>query len=378
MQAVQRVGLWACGAGALALAIGAAIAPDRAAANLLLASWALAGAGLAGAFFVALSYAADATWVIAFRRVPESMTRALPVAAIGLALVFLLRPSLYPWTHEPVGAPGSFTRLWLSLPFFLTRAIVYFATWMLFAAALVRNSRRQDRDGDLAWTRRNRRLSAAFLVVFALTCFLASVDWIMSLTPHWYSTMFGVHNFAGLFQSGLAIMILLVVWLRESGPLRHVVTDEHLHDLGKLLFAFATFWMYIWFSQYMLIWYANLTEETVYFIPRMRGGWLPLAMVNIALNWVVPFLAIMNRPFKRQAAVLAKVAVAVLVGRWLDLYLMILPSVAPDAPPFGAWEAGGALLAAGAFVAAWVWMFRQAAPVPAQDPYLPESLHYHS
>ncbi len=354
------------------------MAPDRAAANLLLAGWALAGAGLAGAFLVASSYAADATWVIAFRRVPESMTRALGVAAVGLAVVFLLRPSLYPWTVEPVGAPGSFMRLWLSYPFFLTRAVVYVGAWMLLAAALVRNSRRQDHDGDLAWTRRNRRVSAAFLVVFALTCFLASVDWIMSLTPHWYSTMFGVYNFAGLFQSGLAIMILLVVWLRESGPLRHVVTDEHLHDLGKLLFAFATFWMYIWFSQYMLIWYANLTEETTYFIPRMRGGWLPIVMLSIGLNWVVPFLAIMNRPFKRRASVLARVAAAVLVGRWLDLYVMILPTVSPEAPPFGPWEAGGALLAAGALLWAWTWMFREAEPWPVRDPFLSESLHYRS
>ncbi len=353
-------------------------APDRAAANLLLAGWALVGAGLAGAFVVALSYASDATWVVALRRVPEAMTRALPWGAVALALVFLLRPSLYPWTSEPVGAPGSFSRLWLSMPFYLARAVVYVSAWMLFAAALVRNSRRQDEDGDLAWTRRNARLSAAFLVVFSLTCFLASVDWIMSLTPHWYSTMFGVYNFAGLFEGGIALMIVLVAWLREHGPLRHVVTEEHLHDLGKLLFAFATFWMYIWFSQYMLIWYANLTEETVYFLPRMRGAWLPLMMVNIALNWVVPFLVIMNRPFKRHSGVLVKVAACVLVGRWLDLYLMILPSVSPEAPPFGASEAGGVLLAAGAFIYAWGRGFQQAAPVPTRDPFLPESLNYHS
>ncbi len=327
---------------------------------------------------MALTYVADGTWVVAFRRVPESMTRALAAGGVALALVFLLRPSLYPWTSEAVGAPGSFSRLWLSMPFFLVRAAVYVGAWMLFAAALVRNSRRQDEDGDLAWTRRNARISAAFLVVFALTCFLASVDWIMSLTPHWYSTMFGVYNFAGLFQSGIAIMILLVVWLREHGPLRRVVTEEHLHDLGKLLFAFSTFWMYIWFSQYMLIWYANITEETVYFLPRMRGAWFPITMANIVLNWVVPFLAIMNRPFKRRARVLTKVAACVLVGRWVDLYLMILPSVSPEAPPFGAAEVGGALLASGAFVYFWVRMFQQAAPVPARDPFLSESLHYHS
>lgn len=366
------------GAGALTLAAGAVLAPDRAWANALLAGWALAGLGLAGAFFVALCYAADATWATALRRVPESMTRVLPAAAVVLALVFVLRPSLYPWTAEPVGAEGSFTRLWLSMPFFLARAAVYFAAWILFAAALVRNSRRQDHDGDLRWTRRNITLSAAFLVVFGLTCFLASVDWIMSLTPHWYSTMFGVYNFAGLFQAGLAVMVVLVVWLRDTGPLRHVVSEEHLHDLGKLLFAFSTFWMYIWFSQYMLIWYANLTEETVYFLPRMRGAWLPLSILSVAINWVVPFLAIMNRPLKRSGGMLVKVAAFVLVGRWLDLYIMIFPQVSPDSPPFGAWEVGGALVVVGVFARVFARMFRQAAPVPARDPFLSESLHYHS
>lgn len=378
LQAVQRLGSWLAVAGAAVLAAGAMLSPMRASANALLAGWALTGLGLAGAFFVALAYATDATWTAAFRRVPESMTRVLPAAGVVLAVAFLLRPSLYPWTLEPVGAPGSFTRVWLAMPFFLARAAVYFGAWVLLAAALVRNSRRQDADGNIAWTRRNIRLSAAFLVVFALTCFLASVDWIMSLTPHWYSTMFGVHNFAGLFQSGIATIIVLVIWLRRAGPLRHVVRDDHVHDLGKLLFAFSTFWMYIWFSQYMLIWYANLGEETAYFIPRMRGAWLPLTLMNIALNWVVPFLAIMNRPLKRHDGALVKVAAAVLVGRWLDIYLMVMPSVSPDAPAFGAWEAGGVLLAAGLFIRVFTRMFQQAAPVPAGDPYLLESLHYHS
>ena len=378
MRSVQRLGLWLVAGAAVTLAVGLVAAPDRAAANLLLAGWALAGAGLAGAFFVALTYVADATWAIAFRRVPEAMTGAFPAAAVVLALVFVLRPSLYPWTIEPVGAPGSFTQLWLSVPFFVLRAAIYFAAWMLFASLLVRNSRRQDADGDLIWTRRNARVSAAFLVVFALTCFLASVDWIMSLTPHWYSTMFGVYNFAGLFQSGLAVIVLLVIWQRQSGPLRHAVNDEHLHDLGKLLFAFGTFWMYIWFCQFMLIWYANISEETAYFVPRMRGAWFPLVLLDVALNWVVPFVAIMNRPFKRRASVLARVAVAMLVGRWLDLYLMILPSVSPDAPPFGLWELAGALLVCGAFVSTWAGRFAKAAPVPDRDPFLSESLHYHS
>ncbi len=361
----------------MVLGLGVVLSPDRAWANVLLAGWALAGLGLAGAFFVALGYAADATWSTAIRRVPESMTRVLPAAAIVLGSLFLLYRSLYPWTTE-ADAAGGFKHLWLSTPFFLIRAVIYFGIWISCATALVRNSRHQDRDGDRAWTLRNNRLSAVFLVLFSVTCFLASVDWIMSLTPHWYSTMFGVYNFAGIFQAGLAAMILLVVWLQRIGPLRHVVHDEHLHDLGKLLFAFSTFWMYIWFSQFMLIWYANIPEETVYFIPRMQGAWQPLVFATVALNWVVPFVVIMGRPAKRHAGILTKVAGLVLVGRWLDLYVMVLPTVSPGVPPFGLWEVAGVMLVVGVFVRAFAKAFQQAAPVPLRDPFLSESLHYHS
>jgi hypothetical protein len=376
LAALGRLGtvLGAVGLGLLAASM--AVAPARAWANVLLAGFALTGIGLAGAFFVALSHAADATWEVAFRRVPEAMTRALSAGAVLIGLLLVAYPSLYPWTSEPVGAPGSFSALWLNRPFFLVRAAIYFAIWMGFARALVRQSRAQDADGDPTWTTRSRRTSGAFLVVFALTCFLASVDWIMSLTPRWYSTMFGVYNFAGLFLSGLAMMVALVVWLRRAGPLGDAVNDEHLHDLGKLLFAFAVFWMYIWFSQYMLIWYANITEETVYFIPRMRGAWLPLVVTSIVLNWVVPFLAIMSRPARRHAGVMLKVATVILVGRWLDLYVMILPAVSPDVPPFGPWELGGALAAAGLFLRFFARAFNEAAPVPWRDPYLGESLHH--
>jgi len=164
-------------------------------------------------------------------------------------------------------------------------------------------------------------------MVFSVTFTLASVDWIMSLEPMWSSTIFGVYNFAGLFESGLAAIILAALWLERQGPLRGVLTEEHLHDLGKLLFAFSTFWAYIWFSQYMLIWYTNIPEETTYFLRRLHGVWLALFLANVVLNWVVPFAVLLRRDAKRMRRVLGLVAAVVLVGRLLDLYLMIFPSV---------------------------------------------------
>ncbi|MDE3168209.1 MAG: hypothetical protein KGN36_20570, partial [Acidobacteriota bacterium] len=255
--------------GAVVFAVGLVLAPERAWASLMMVSFWLVAMGLTGGFFVGLQYACGAGWAVAFRRVPEAMTAALPAGAAGLFIVFLAHPDLYPWMAHP-GESAGFHAFWLNRPFFLLRAVIYFAIWLGFSSYLIRNSRRQDEDGSLKYTRRNIKVSVAYMVVFALTFWLASVDWIMSLEPEWTNTIFGIYNFAGMFVAGVAAIILLVLWLKRSAPLRDFVNDEHLHDLGKLLFAFSTFWMYIFFSQYMLIWYADITEETVYFILRQQ------------------------------------------------------------------------------------------------------------
>jgi hypothetical protein len=361
--------------GAAAIAAGMVHQPGRTWAGILIASYGLLAGGLGGLFFVALNYASGATWAVAFRRVPEAFAAAIPVGALGLAIVFLLRPSMYPWIAE-AGHVEGFKSVWLSPAFFFVRAAVYIGVWLVFAVFILRTSRRQDRTGSPRLTARNIKLSIGFIVVFALSFWLASFDWIMSLEPHWYSTIFGIYNFAGLFASALAAMILAVVWLRR-GPLADAVTDEHVHDLGKLLFAFSTFWMYIWFSQYMLMWYANIPEESAYYVRRREGAWLTLFYLNVALNWGVPFLALLSRPAKRGRVVLY-VAGVVLVGRWLDLYLMVWPAVVAGAPRVGLCELGPTLAAAGLFALVFLRAFESAPPVPLREPALAASLHYHS
>lgn len=367
--------------GGVVLAAGLFLAPLRTWANLLLAAYFLIGLGLAGIFFVALQYASGAGWSVALRRVPEAMSAVLPIAGAALGLILVCKPTLYAWfSGVPLGGMGTegfprFKQVWLSLPFFLARAAIYLIVWIAFAAAIVRTSRRQDKDGDVAHTRRNVKLSAAFLVLFSLTFWLASYDWIMSLEPRWYSTIFGVYNFAGLFLSGLAAIIILVVWLEKLQPLHRVITEAHLHDLGKLLFAFSTFWMYIWFSQYMLIWYADIPEETAHFITRLQGAWKPLFITNMMLNWGIPFLVLLHRGAKRNARVLVRVAGIIMVGRWLDLYLMIMPAIVDGQPAVGIWEIGLVLGAVGVFSLVFFYALRQALLVPIRDPYLVESLH---
>lgn len=362
-------------AGCLLLVAGFIVSPKHTGASVLLVSFYVLGLGLGGLLFIALQYVTAAGWSVVIRRVPEAMTAALPLAALGLAVVFLAAPGLYSWVEASGNqeAGAAFKASWLNWPFFLARSAVYVLAWSAFAAAIVRTSRRQDCNADIALTRRNIGLSAAFLVVFGVTFWLASYDWIMSLEPQWYSTVFGVYNFAGAFLSSLAAIIIVVIWLQQHGPFRRLVTADHLHDLGKLLFGFSTFWMYIWFCQYMLIWYVNNPEETGYFVKRLEGGWQSLFWTNLALNWAVPFVVLLPRWTKRDSGVLVKVSAVVLLGRWLDLYLMIFPAFS-SAPIVGVWEIGALAAAGGLFVFILFRSMSKTLLVPINDPYLTESL----
>ncbi|HKS76773.1 MAG TPA: hypothetical protein VJQ82_26390 [Terriglobales bacterium] len=376
---VRRLQLLA-GLGAATLVAGLFVAPQRIWPNLLLVSYYLLGLALAGMAWIAIQYVSGAHWSTALRRVPEAMVGVLPLGALGIIAILILHPSLYPWiggVHVEGDAPG-FKLMWLSLPFFRIRAVVYLLGWLGFAWAMLRISRQQDFDGEMSHTRRSIALAALFLVFFGVTFWLASFDWIMSLEPEWYSTIFGFYNFAGAFLSGLATLALLLVWLHGHSPLKNVIREQHLHDVGKLLFAFSTFWAYLWFSQYMLIWYANLPDETVYYVRRLHGFWQPLFVLNLFLNWVVPFFALLPRMNKQRAGILVRVSIVLLAGRWLDLYLMIMPPFSGGKPHIGIWEIGLAAGLVGAFGLGFLAALGRAPLVPVRDPYLTESLHYHA
>lgn len=364
------------GIGTVTFLIGLVADAPRTWANLLLVSYYLLSLGLAGVVFVALHYVTGAGWGVAFRRVPEALFSLLPVGAAGLVLVWLAQPSLYSWTSAAAAAHGSaagFKHAWLSWPFFLGRATLYLGLWLGLAWLIRRHSRLQDNDGQREHTNRNVRLSAVGLVIFGVTIWLASYDWLMSLEPEWYSTIFGVYQFAGLFQAWLAAILVLVLWLKRYGPDRNIITADHLHDLGKLLFGFSTFWAYIAYCQYMLIWYVNNPEETSYFIRRTQGAWLTLLVVNVVLNWAIPFLVLLPQSAKRRGDVLGKVAWCVLLGRWVDLYLMIVPANPQLAPNVGV-ESGLALGAGGAALLTLLHALQQVPLIPRHDPYLLESL----
>jgi hypothetical protein len=357
--------------GGVALAAGFMGMPQRAWANLALVSNYLVGLALGGLVFVALHYVTGARWSVALRRVPEALTAVLPVAGIGLVAALLLRPWLDSWSPGSSMGEHQLSPLrsfWLEQPFFLVRALVYLGIWLAFAVALVRNSRRQDETGEPDLTAKNIRISAAFQVVFGVTCWLSSDDWLRSLEPAWSSTVFGVYNFAGLFLSGLAAITLLVLWLRRFSHLQTVLGADHLHDLGTLVFAFSSFWAYIWFCQYLLIWYTNHPEETVYFRRRWAAPWDVFLLADLVLNWGIPFLVLLFREAKRRPGILGPVCVIILVGRWVDLFLMIGPSQGEMLASPGVLEAGVALGAAGLVGLAVFRALGKAPLVPLQDP----------
>jgi hypothetical protein len=377
LAAFRRWMQFAAAGGAVVLVAGLWLGRERAWADLLLGSFAMVCLGLAGLFFVALQYASGAVWSIALRRVGEAMTAALPAGAAGILLVLIAHRSIYPWYGKSWANPESYTgfkQAWLSYPFFLARAVIYIAIWLWFAWAMSDNSRRQDVEGGNELSRRNTRLAAAFMVVFGVTFWLASTDWVMSLEPDWASTIFGIYHFSGMFLSGLAAVTLLALELRRAGPLRAYIEDAHFLDLGRLILAFSTFWAYVWFCQYMLIWYANLTEETNYIAIRTGSGWGKLFVLNFLLNWVLPFLLLLPRANKMNPHALAAAAVLVLLGRVTDLYLMILPPFSPKSAWPAIWDAATLALVAGGFTLLSLNRFFRGEPVPVGDPLLSESV----
>lgn len=353
------------------LAAGLLIAPERTSSSLSIGAYAMLSVFLGGLVFVAFEYVTGARWSVPFRRVYEALAANLWIGGAAMVAVVALRRELYAWTPPAGTEDGTFwfKALWLDPAALAGRAIAYVAAWSLLAAAVVATSRAQDRTADIALTRRNRILSAIVLLVFAPTFSLAACDWFMSLEPMWFSTVWGAYHFAGLATSTLAVVVLISLFLRRGGHWQGAFTDDHLHDLGKLLLGFSCFWMYLWFCQYMLIWYSSIPEETGYFVHRTAGAWGPLLLTNVALNWVVPFLVLLPKPSKRSTTTMARVAGVVLVGRWLDLYLMVYPSQWAG-PSWGVWETAAVVF----FAVAAVWLtfaaLGKASLTPIGDPAL--------
>ena len=334
---------------------------------------------LGGLFFVLIQYAVQGGWGIVLRRIGETIFATIPVMAALFLPVVLGLHDLFEWAHPGAAEHDALLRWkapYLNVPFFLIRAALYFVIWSFIAILYYRGSRGQDVTGDPAVSARLRRLAGPAIIVLALTQTFASIDWIMSLTPHWYSTIFGVYFFAGSFVGFIALLSVVVVAMRGAGLLETVITAEHLHDIGKLLFAFTAFWAYIAFSQFFLMWYANLPEETIWYKARIEGSWMQVSLLLMAGHFVVPFFYLMGRAVKRKGTTLAVGGAWLLAMHFVDLYWQIMPTLHPEGLRPSVLDVAAFLAIGGCFVAAASWLMRRQALVPLRDPRLAESLAF--
>jgi hypothetical protein len=372
------------GAGALGWAFTSGDAALAWSAYLIGAFFAL-GLGVFGLAWVSILHLAGGAWSVTMRRVPEAMTAWIVPGGVLAMLVTLGAHSLYHWSDAAAVAGDELLTHkapFLNMTMFLALAGVSLVLWAVFTAVIVGASRRQDREGGIGATRSSRAMSALFMVVFAITLSLVSFYFLLSLDAHWFSTMFAVLVFTDVMQTGTAFVALMVGLLVAGGALKGFVNDHHLHSLGKMLFAWTGFWAYIYFCQFMLIWYANIPEETVYFLKRTDNGWLPYMLVLPLLKFAVPFLLLLPREAKRRAGRLVPVALLVLFAQFWELYLMVAPAVGHGEAAAHAHlpvvEFAGTLGFLGLFVLVFGWALGRHDAVPLKDPALAECLQYQS
>jgi len=354
--------------------------------NFLINNFFFTGFALLSLFFMAISIVSNGAWYVVIRRIPEALSEFLPIGGILLILGFFAGSGyLYIWSDPEAlkldhhAAVISKKLGYLNWTGYFIRMVIFIAIWVLFQFMYKKAFSKEEEGAEAA---KNSfygtfSLSAIFLFVFALTFSFASWDWIMSIEPAWFSTMFAVFTFASVFVSALAFMTLVILYLKTNGYLSFV-NDYHIHDMGKFVFAFSIFWTYIWFCEFMLIWYANIPEETFYFYNRLHSPlFVTLFFGKVLTNFILPFLVLMTRDAKRNYKTLAYVCIAVICGHWADFYLAIMPATVGHDAGLGPMEIGMFMLYFGG-VAFFVFnRLSQKSLVPKNHPYLEESLHHH-
>lgn len=360
---------------------------ERTFANLLLMGYYFTSVCAAGAFFLALQFVTQAGWSAALLRIPQAFAKVLPIASIiliAICVAGLFTHNLYHhWNHEGITIPGhknydpiiANKASYLNVPFFIIRQVIFLGIYSIFALSLTRFSRNEDLEGGLKSYKKSFKISAIFLVIFGFTTPIWSFDTIMSLEAHWFSTMFGWYNFAAMWVSCLCVISITAILLKRAGYMNWL-NDSHFHDLGKLVFAFSIFWTYVWFAQFLLTWYANIPEETVYFYKRWEDNYKPWFWLNIVINFVAPVLILMTRDAKRRTNTLLFVCILLLMGHWLDYYIMIMPGTVEEHPGFGIIEIGTAIGFAGLFTFLMLNQLSKHALIPKNHPFLEESLHH--
>jgi hypothetical protein len=366
--------------GIVVFAIGVSANPIRAWSAFAVNHFFFLSLGLGGIFFATVQWLTSAMWSSPIRRLSESLSAYLPIAVLTFIVLLFGLHHLYQWTDlnhvasDPVlqVRAGYFGFKFFTIRNLLGLLILIFLTWKM-----VGNSIAQDKDGSYSWTLKNKSLAPGFLILFGVLFTMMSFDQMMSMDTHFFSTMFGVYLFAGLFYATLAMTCLLALHFRGNGQLEGIVNDNHIHDIGKFMFGMTVFWAYIGFSQFMLIWYANLTEETGFFITRMHGAWIYVSAFLAFGKFMLPFFLLLPRDAKRDPKLLTFTALFMLVAHWIDLFWVVQPNFFKEGPVFGLTEIGVTIGFIGLFgfmVTRFLGRFNL---VAIGDPRLPEAVFHH-
>lgn len=329
--------------------------------------------------FYAIQYASQAGWSPVLYRVMEAITYyLLPGALIVLLIAIIGDKHIFIWMDPEVVAHDEIIQgksSWLNKPWFIVRALIFIGGWSLYRYFSRKFSLAQDNDSGNKYFKLNFKISAAFLVFFIYTESMMSWDWIMSVDPHWFSTLFGWYLLASMLVSGITVIALITIYLKSKGHL-DVVNDSHLHDLAKFMFGFSVFWTYLWFSQFMLIWYANIPEEVTYYITRIEDYTIPFFGM-IIMNFIFPFLVLINSDYKRIPWFIVMAGIVILIGHYVDVFNMIMPATVIDRWYFGLPEISALALFSGLFLLIVFYSLSKAPLLVKGNPYIKESENFH-
>ena len=374
-QRALRVGVL----GLVVCAFGAFGDPDQFFRSYLLGYLLTLGLTLGCLGLVMLQHMTGGNWGIIIRRPLESATRTLPLLALlFLPIVFGLRRIYVEWTGPHKDSLSEFQKGYLTIPGYITRAVFYFAVWMILMFLLNRWSRQQDSSSqDRRLRRKLQLLSGPGIILYVFTMTFAAVDWVMSLSPHWLSTIYGFLFVAGQAVSAMSLMIIVVVMLSQSEPMSRVLQPRHLHDLGKLLFAFVMLWAYFSFSQLLIIWSGNLTEEITFYRSRLYGGWGTVAVILLLFHFALPFFLLLSRDLKRSAKFLPKLAALIILMRAVDLFWMTGPEFSPTVFHLSPLDIAAPLGIGGIWLAYFAKQLKDRPLLPLGDPHLEEAIERH-
>lgn len=373
--------------GLAAIIYGAVATPERLAPNLLLNGFIFTAISIAGTVFIAAHYAGHGGWYTAVKRVPEAFASYLPIGftvLIGLVVYNMFinhEAGIWEWMNPEFQKNdriylNSGKATWLSNTFYICRVLGYAAIWIGFSYYLRKLSRQEDIIGGVGNHRKSMIASSIFLVLFGVTSSTGSWDFLMSIDAHWFSTLFGWYTFAGMFVTGLCMMTLIVLHLKRQG-LMPWVNENHVHDLTKLIFAISIFWTYLWFSQYMLIWYSNIPEEINYFLERFNTNYRYITLSALVLNFVFPLIFLMHRNAKRTYNWVTFGACIIIFGHFLDWYQVIMPGTLKDKWAIGFTELGMFAGFLGLFLFVVLTSLSKHALAPKNHPFLNEAKQHH-